>query len=292
MRLGYPCQNLTIPTVFKTCRLKTVQQKGNEVVKDLTLHNIRELKNVLEWNVSHEIFFFRISSDMIPFATHEVMDWKWQEDEDVQKELKDIQAFQKKWNLRLSMHPGQYLVLNSPREHVVQNAIKDLHYHYDFLKAVGGNDIILHTGGAYGDKGTAKETFINTFQTLPLAIQNMIRLENDDKVFHTRDVLDVSDQCGVTVCFDIHHEMCFGRTDDELTELFSQVKETWKDSELIPKVHISSGKRSERDPAHADEIRLEDFERLQQVTKGTDIDCMLEAKSKELALISLRKQLE
>ncbi|MCM2674619.1 UV DNA damage repair endonuclease UvsE [Alkalicoccobacillus plakortidis] len=291
MRLGYPCQNLTLPTVFKTCRLKTMQENGMGVIKELTLHNINQLKRVLEWNVENDIFFFRISSDMIPFATHAEMTWNWQEDKEVLKELHEIRDLQSKWNMRLSMHPGQYTVLNSPREHVVGNAIKDLHYHYDFMKAVGGTDIILHTGGAYGDKEKAKAAFIQVFEKLPVPIQGMIRLENDDKVFHTQDVLEIFEKCGVTVCFDIHHEMCFKRTEEELTELFYRVNKTWKNSGQIPKVHISSGKRSESDPAHADYIRLEDFKRLQSVIQEIDVDCMLEAKSKELALQSLREQL-
>lgn len=291
MRLGYPCQNLSIPTVFKTCRLKTMQDKGMSVIKELTLHNIDQLNKVIQWNIDHEIFFFRISSDMIPFATHPEMTWEWQSDQDVKRELDKIQALQKKYHLRLSMHPGQYSVLNSPREHVVENAKKDLQYHHDFLRAVGGTDMIIHTGGAYGDKEKAKKTFSDVFKTLPDSVQQMIRLENDDKVFHTQDVLDISAVCGVTICFDIHHEMCFGRTTDELKELFTSVKQTWEHTSYHPKVHISSGKRSETDPAHADLIRIEDFKRLIDVVKDTEVDCMLEAKSKEKALFSLREEL-
>ncbi|TSB45145.1 UV DNA damage repair endonuclease UvsE [Alkalicoccobacillus porphyridii] len=292
MRLGYPCQNLTLPTIFKTCRLKTMEQNGMSIIKDLTLHNIQELKRVLEWNINNDIYFFRISSDMIPFATHKQMTWVWQEDDDVQKALAEIKDLQQKWSLRLSMHPGQYTVLNSPREQVVTNAKEDLQYHHDFLKAVGGPDIILHTGGAYGDKEKAKQTFISVFNSLDVSVQNMLRLENDDKVFHTQDVLDISQQCGVIVCFDIHHEMCFNRTEDELLELFKQVKQTWSHTDMNPKVHISSGRRHEADPAHAELIRLEDFERLERVTGSTDVDCMLEAKSKEKAVFTLREQLK
>lgn len=268
-----------------------MQDKGMSVIKDLTLHNIDELKKVIEWNIEHEIFFFRISSDMIPFATHPEMNWKWQEDQDIKQKLEDIQDLQKSYELRLSMHPGQYSVLNSPREHVVENAKKDIQYHHDFLRAVGGTDIIIHTGGAYGDKEKAKQTFSDVFNSLSDSVKEMIRLENDDKVFHTQDVLDISASCGVTICFDIHHEMCFGRTTDELKELFASVKQTWEHTSSKPKVHISSGKRSERDPAHADLIRIEDFNRLVEVVQGTDVDCMLEAKSKEKALFSLRDEL-
>ena len=115
MKLGYACLNLTMPTKFRTCRLQTLETKGMTYMKELALHNVTELKKVLEWNIEHGIYFFRITSDLIPFATHEKMMWDWAKDDDVLEIFHDIKALQAKHQLRLTVHPGQYTIINSPR---------------------------------------------------------------------------------------------------------------------------------------------------------------------------------
>ncbi|ADC51851.1 putative UV damage endonuclease [Alkalihalophilus pseudofirmus OF4] len=287
MKMGYACQNLTLPTTFRTCRLITMEKEGMEKIKELTLSNIEMLKKVITWNIEQNIYFFRVSSDMIPFATHPKMTWRWQEDTDLREKLDEIHQLQQAHDLRLSMHPGQYTVLNSPKEHVVQNAIKDLEYHADFLHFIGGSDMILHTGGAYGDKEKAKQTFIKAYHDLSENVRTYLRLENDDKTFHTADVLAISKECGVPICFDIHHELCFERAMPELERLIEEVIQTWEHILLVPKMHLSSGKRSMKDPAHADFIRPEDFKRLIVLTEPYEVDIMLEAKAKEKALLQL-----
>ncbi|WP_100372957.1 UV DNA damage repair endonuclease UvsE [Bacillus sp. FJAT-45037] len=290
MKIGYPCQNLTLPTRFRTCRLQTMEQEGMAKIKELTLMNIQMLQEVLRWNIEHDILFFRISSDMIPFATHPKMTWVWQDDEDVKRELEVIKQLQKKHQLRLSMHPGQYTILNSPKAQVVRNAIKDLTYHAEFLEHIGGSDMILHTGGAYGDKASAKEAFVNTYKTLSPSIRALLRLENDDKTFHTEDVLEIHDMCGVPICFDLHHELCFDREIHEVEKLVKKVLKTWSDLPYRPKMHLSSGKNAKNDRAHADYIKKEDYERLLMILGDHEVDIMLEAKAKEKALFKLLEE--
>ncbi|WP_059103468.1 UV DNA damage repair endonuclease UvsE [Shouchella shacheensis] len=291
MRLGYPCQNLSLPSKLRTCRLQTMRQEGMEKIKELTLHNLEQLSAMLDWNIAHDITFFRVSSDIIPFATHPEMTWHWQKDDDVKNLTALIREKGEENQMRLSAHPGQYSVLNSPKSQVVNNAILDLSYHSDLLEMVGGKDIIVHTGGMYGDKEKAKKQFASAFAELPKQVRQRLRLENDDKVFQTKDVLDIHDACGVVLCFDIHHERCFQTGEGELSSLFQDVYRTWPKSE-IPKVHISSGKASEKDRSHADYIRMEDFELLLRVLDGRGVDVMLEAKAKEKALLELRAQLK
>ncbi|GAF13881.1 UV DNA damage endonuclease [Bacillus sp. JCM 19046] len=287
MELGYACLNLTLPSQFRTCRLATMRQEGMAKIKELTLHNIAQVEAMLSFNEQHQIRFLRLSSDIVPFATHPEMNWEWAKDEEVLERLALIKTKKKEQGLRFSMHPGQYTVLNSPREQVVENAKLDLGYHSQLLDLVGGTDIIIHTGGAYGDKEKAKKTFVEVYQTLPDDVKEKIRLENDDKTFHTRDVLDIHHQSGVTICFDIHHERCFHTEEDDLKTLYAEVAKTWM---MKPKVHISSGKDSTSDPRHRDYIELADFQVLKRVLGDIDTDVMLEAKAKEKALLSLRQQ--
>lgn len=290
MRIGYPCQNLSIPSKFRTCRLQTLINEGKEKIKELSLHNLEELERILHWNNENNISFFRISSDMIPFASHKQLSWVWWEDEDMIDHLNRIKQLQQSFGLRLSMHPGQYTILNSPKKQVVSNALNDLDYHSRFLSLIGGTDMILHTGGAYGNKEKAKNMFINEYHSLPDLVKKYLRLENDDKTYDTLDVLSISEQCGVPVCFDVHHERCFGSSLEKCASLFNKVKQTWRNERDKQKVHISSGRDSKSDPAHADYIYEDDFDFLMQVLQNTDVDIMVEAKAKELAVLQINER--
>jgi len=95
-------------------------------------------------------------------------------------------------NIRGSMHPGQYTVLNSPNEEVVEKSIMDLEYHCKFLDSLGvdySNKIILHVGGVYGDKISAMERFKHNFNRLSNSLKKRLVIENDDKSYTIEDVL-------------------------------------------------------------------------------------------------------
>jgi UV DNA damage endonuclease len=291
MKLGYACINLTIPTRFRTCRLKTLEEQGMQKAKELTLNNFLEVEKAVKWNIENGIYFYRLSSDLVPFASHPIMDWKWYEDEDILEVTDRIRELAAEYNMRLSMHPGQYTILNSTKQEVIDKAILDLEYHARVLEMTGGQDMILHTGGAYGDKEKAKERFIETYRTLPQPITSILILENDDKVFHLEDVVEVSRKCGIPVCFDIHHHRCNtypGTT--VLTELLDEVVDSWK-TKGRPKMHISSGRTGPEDRSHHDYVLEEDFDSFLQVLGSTEVDIMLEAKLKEKAVLRIYEHL-
>lgn len=260
MRLGYPCQNLTIQSKMRTCRLATVEKEGMNKVKELTLLNFATVLEIVRWNKENNIFFFRLSSDIVPFGSHPILDWNWWEDEDVLEITEQIKKIKTQENMRFSIHPGQYTVLNSPNEKVVANALRELDYHLKILEVVEGTDMIIHTGGAYGNKDEAKKRFITQYATLPLNVRKVLRLENDDKVYHVKDVLDIYDETGVTICFDIHHHRC-NPSGQDVYDVIKAVKKSWKKSDR-PKMHISSGRNGRTDSAHHDYILLEDMDEL------------------------------
>ncbi|KGA97249.1 UV damage endonuclease [Alkalihalobacillus alcalophilus ATCC 27647 = CGMCC 1.3604] len=289
--LGYACLNLTLPSSFRTCRLQTLETKGMGYIKELALHNVNQLKEILLWNIENRIFFFRMTSELIPFATHEKMTWNWIKDEEMLKAFKEISQLQKDYQLRLTVHPGQYTLINSPREEVLHNAVKDLNYHAELLQLVGGSDMIIHTGGVYGDKEASKQRFISYYEQLPQKVKSYLRLENDDKNYSTHDVLDIYKKCGVPICFDLHHERCFETEERELPLLFNKVVQTWDGIQAVPKVHLSTGRQSVTDRSHASLISINDYLLLEQITAGQKVDVMLEAKAKDQALLRLRTDL-
>lgn len=288
MRLGYACINTTINTRVRTCRLATYRKEGNDKLKELTIVNVRTIRETLEWNIENEIYFFRVTSNIIPLGTHKEVDWDWEKDEDVLKEFYHIKKIQEKHKIRISCHPGQYTVLNTPNKQTLQNAIADLEIHDKMMNLIGGTDIIIHTGGAYGDKEGSKKRFAENYKKLSDSIKQKLRLENDDKTFNVQDVLDVHNMCGVPIVLDIHHNNCHP-SEKPIEELLDSVMKSW-DGFGVPKTHISTGRTSFTDRAHHNYVSEEDFKRFVSILGNYDVDIMFESKSKELSILSLRQK--
>lgn len=287
MRLGYACMNTELKTVFRTLRVATAEAEGIAKIKDLTLKNMQTTLEILQWNLEHDIYFYRASSSMIPLSTHPINDWIWWEDPDFLSIAAQIREIVETHEMRVSMHPGQYTVLNSPKPEVVEKSVQDLVYHDRLIALLGGNDLIVHTGGAYGDKEQAKMRFADNYALLPASIKQRLRLENDDKTFTVRDVLDVNKLCGVPICFDIHHHNC---NNDGNPVDYAEILATWEGFG-IPKIHISTGKEGFTDLRHHNIVTKEDFDELLLLLKGTDADIMFEAKMKEQAVLPFIEQL-
>lgn len=287
MRIGYACLNVTLGLKMRTCRLRTVEIEGMKIIKELTLLNLQSVKAILEWNKQNDIGFFRVSSDIVPFGSHEILAWNWWEDEEVLKITNDIKQIQQQNNFRLTVHPGQYTIINSPNEKVIRNAFSDIDYHNKLISLMGGTDIVIHVGGVYGDKNEAKKRWIESYKQLSDDIKQKLILENDDKSFHVRDVLDIYSDTGVPICFDIHHHNC-NQSECEATEdSLQHVIQTWE-GHRKPKMHISSGRNSKTDTAHHDYILKEDFDAFMAMLNGRDVDLMFEAKKKELAVLNIK----
>lgn len=288
MRLGYACMNTELKTIFRTLRLATAEKEGVEKIKELTLQNMETTRDVIRWNIEHGIFFYRASSSIVPLSTHPINDWRWWEDPDFLSIASEIRELVAENGMRVSVHPGQYTVLNSPKAEVVQKSIEDLEYHDKLIQLLGGTDIILHTGGAYGDKEAAKQRFAANYLLLSESIRKHLRLENDDKTFTARDVLDVHGLCGVPICFDIHHHNC--NNEGEPVD-FGEVFATWEGYGR-PKVHISTGREGFTDLRHHDLISEEDFAEVLKLVGGYEVDIMFEAKLKEQAVLPFLQKLQ
>lgn len=290
MKLGYACINESLKNKFRTCRLKTFRENGQEIIKELTLYNLSITLDNIKWNIENEIMMYRLTSELVPFATLPEMNWKWWEDKDVLQITNEIGKLQEKYDLRLTMHPGQYSVINSPKKDVVERAILDLKYHQKLLSLINGTDMIIHTGGEYGNKEESKKRFIQVYKTLDHEIKKMLRLENDDKIFTVEDVLEISKNCGIPICFDIHHHNCNPAKND-IKELIGEVIKTWESTDLIPKMHISSGKTGKKDRSHHDYISLEDFQSLMDLIKKYETDVMFESKKKDLSVLKIKQMI-
>jgi UV DNA damage endonuclease len=292
--LGYVCINESLkPENFRNLRLNSIKTKGIEYLEEVVLHNVKHLNRIIDWNIENEIYFYRMPSFLIPFATHPLVvndiGWHFSQMPEVIEIFSKVKTKVREHNLRISAHPDQFTVLNSPKIDVVQRSNDYLEYHGQLMNQVGGKDIVLHVGGVYGDRKKAKERFIENFKRLSLLVQKKLRIENDDTSYNLADVLEVAEKINVPVIFDYHHHRCLESPGFETKALINRVKATWENE--IPKCHISSGENNIRDKKHADYIALEDFRALESLMDQSPYDLMIEARMKEQALMNLREKI-
>ena len=285
INIGYACITLGLSDVkLQTCRLKNASEQR---IMEIIEHNLDVLDRVIEYNHKHNIRLFRISSDIIPFASHPEVSVKWCEH--FKQKIKDIGIKIKDYNIRVSMHPGQYTVLNSPNDDVVDRAVEDLKYHTYFLDCLGtdsSSKVILHIGGIYGDKHHAIKRFIDNYSKLDETIKKRLVIENDDKNYDIEDVLYISEKLDIPVVFDnLHHEINNAKTDKSINEYIMECSKTWKDVDGKQKIHYSQQDKSKTKGAHSKTIKVSKFLEFYNNLPHNDLDIMLEVKDKNISAV-------
>ncbi len=285
INIGYACLSLGVrDTGFKSCRRENATEANLE---RLVSHNLRSLQNLLHYNRAQGIGLFRITSDLIPFGSSSVNTLQWWED--FAPQFAQLGDLIKEGNMRVSMHPGQYTVLNSPHERVVENSIRDLTYHalvLDSLQVGLDSKIVLHIGGVYGNKEEAVKRFTENFARLNQNVKRRLVIENDGRFFTIEEVLAVGRRLGIPVVFDnLHHDL--NRPQDSVLTDHDWIKacsETWDKGHGRQKIHYSQQDPAKKSGAHSQTIRVEEFLDFYQGLQA-EVDIMLEVKDKNLSAV-------
>lgn len=297
VRIGYVSQNLSqnitpshTITVSNFNKIQDKQDKINKLV-EIGKINLQNTLEILKWNVEHDIYVYRFSSKLVPLATWNGFSWDYKEH--LKREFEEVGEYVKQNNIRVSAHPDHFSVMNTPKEEIFQATIKDLMYHHEFLQAMGLDEaykLVVHVGGAYGDKTFGKEQFIRNFTKLPIEIKQRITVENDDKSYDIQDVLEICKTLHIPMILDVHHFKINNRKDRLTVRKLKEIFATWDQEYFPPKVHFSSPRSKEQKRAHADYILPKDWEKFIKLSKqvGEDFDIMIEAKAKDLAVLEIR----
>jgi UV DNA damage endonuclease len=266
--------------------------------------SLERLEAVLRYCDARGIRMYRMATALAPYASHPDLPQFRDQPAECAADLARVGALARKLGIRLSTHPGQYTVLNSEDERVQRLAADELEVQAELLDGMGlGRDavVVLHVGGAAGGTEAALERFVRGFELLSDAARSRLVVENDDRAFGLRDVLRLAERIGRPVVWDILHHHCVdpdGIPDREALEL---ALATWP-AGVRPKMHYSSPRTAIEERAgrrvlpplraHADMVDPIGFEHfVTETARGLDVDVMLEAKGKDLALLRLREQL-
>ncbi|KAF3913668.1 hypothetical protein AA313_de0200130 [Arthrobotrys entomopaga] len=310
-RLGFACLNTYLRScnipVFcsRTCRIDTILKHDKEsgpgagltYLKSLGFANATDLSTLIRWNQKYNIKFLRISSEMFPFASHAEYAYDLAH---AAEPLKEAGRLAMEYGHRLTMHPGQFTQLGSPRKEVVENAIRDLEYHcelLDRLQLIGQADkdavMIIHMGGIFGDKGATLDRFRDVYTTrLSEGIKRRLVLENDDVCWSVEDLLPICQEFGIPLVLDWHHnniihgELREGTYD--VKKIYGDaIKKTWTDKGITQKQHYSEPRAG----SVTNKERRRHSPRVMEMPPCEDtMDLMIEAKDKEQAVFELMRR--
>lgn len=292
VRLGYVALSKALDdvTTSSTITYTNYINKNYNTSKllEITKNNLDSLYEIIKYNAKNNFHFYRLTSKLVPLATHDKVDFDYITP--LLDEYKKIGKLINDNNIRVDTHPDQYAVLNSMDSKIVKNTVEILEYHYKIMDAIGIKDkiIILHVGSSACGKKASITRFINNFNKLPDHIKKCIAVENDDKVYNIKDVLELCHKINVPMVLDYHHFICNNEKED-INDYLKEIIDTWNGK--IPKMHFSSPKSKLKKEfrSHSDYINKECFIKFINILKkqDKDIDIMLEAKAKDDAVSRL-----
>jgi UV DNA damage endonuclease len=305
-RLGFPVKVMG----REDLKSSDARRHANEPHLKVSLGYIDAILDHLD---QHDIRMYRLSSDIAPYATHPDMPQFHGMVKESAAELRAIGEKAKRLDIRLSFHPSQFVVLNSPDPALVAKSVWDLQSQAEMLDLMelGPEAVmVIHVGGTYGDIPASRERWVETWQTLPEPVRRRLVLEHDDLRFSAADVLWIHEHTGVRLIFDHQHFWCLNPKRADLRETLAAILRTWPDGQQ-PKIHFSSPRTELREQirvdkttrkktvhhvapvftGHADFCNPFEFATFMRVAEGLDFDVMLEAKAKDLALLRLRPDL-
>lgn len=272
------------------------------------------LRAIFAYLKKHNITMYRMSSDIAPYVTHPDMPQFHNQIKECALELRELGQIARDQGLRLSFHPSQFVILNSPDRALVDKSIWDLEAQAEMLDSMElGPEavLVIHVGGTYGDRSSGCARWVETYHRLPEPVRRRLVLENDDIRYSAADVLAIHEQTGVPLIFDYQHFWCNNPENGDLRATLERFVRSWP-AGVRPKVHYSSPRTEMREikrknkqtnkqeivyqqpiwTGHADFLNPFEFITFMRMAHDLDFDVMLEAKSKDLALLRIRRDLK
>jgi UV DNA damage endonuclease len=286
--LGLVCITNSEAVRYKTVtrkRLLSFDEKAQkEMLRAIYQENINRLNLGIEFCAANGINLYRLTSGLFPFSDEpigaEILD-------EFTVPLAETGKKASEKNLRLVIHPDQFVVLSSDSENVIKNSVKILKMHARTLDLLQQPRSEWATMNIHGGKGDRIDKLVESIENLPDEIRSRIAFENDEHAYSSAQILEVCRRANVRMVFDAHHHVCREKLDDynhpSVAESFWAARETWENP-AWQLVHISNGREKFQDRAHSDLI----FTMPEVFRFAPWIE--VEAKHKELAIAKLQTE--
>ena len=232
MRLGFTIRSIAHP------ELKSHDARRWQNSPHLSV-SLAYLRDMFQYLVRQRISMYRMSCDLAPYATHPDMPQFHGQMAECAAELAAAGQMAHAAGLRLSFHPAQHVVLNSPDRSLVARSAADLASQAQILDAMGlGPEAVavVHLGGIYEDREAARLRFVENYAALPAETRRRLALENDDGRFGVADTLWVHERTGIPLVFDYLHHRLNNPGRLPLREALAACLRTWP-AGVRPKIH-------------------------------------------------------
>jgi UV DNA damage endonuclease len=286
-RTGYCCINLSIGDNFKTMKLGWAEKNRaavDEKWQAVVTHNFNLLEKIIKWNINNNIFLYRISSDLVPFADHDDFGSLWRNGlangwaNGVSEGARLALKLYLSMGGRVTIHPGQFVSLGSPNPETRRKSMANLEYHGQLLTLLGLPENYNCPINIHVSNGTRPNEIIdNVKNSITLMTERVTRrlvFENEQNGYWTPINLK-NNFPNIPITFDYHHYSLNPDPEVTIEEAVEFTSKTWPN--MDPVQHYSEGRDGPDDPAHSDFVnKLPD----------SMYDIEVEAKKKDLSIMS------
>ena len=204
--------------------------------------NIESTRKLVErvGTLDESLRMVRISSDLLPVYTQHDWSWFWRQNDVrnyAEKHFGQVGSLARSRNVRLSFHPGQFTVLASDSEDIVNRSIEEFEYHVDMARWMGYGKtfqdfkINVHISGRQGPDGIRR-----ALARLTPEARNTLTIENEEITHNLETCLELADV--VPIVMDIHHHWInSGEYIQPNDERVKRVVDSWRG--LRPTMHYS-----------------------------------------------------
>lgn len=266
---------------------------SQEFIRNTYVSNVRNLATMLPKIRKNGIRHFRISSALFPLAD-QVPRELWDND-DVRHRLKSVGDYVKTNDMRVTTHPGQFCVLSSDSDKVVDNAFRELATHGWMFDAMGLDHTSKWSINVHGGKSDRTSRLIDSIKSLPDNVRKRLTLENDESAYSVLQLLEVHQATGTPICFDSHHHV-FNDDDMTMEEAFDASCATWTDG-IKPLQHLSNTEPSSAGGSFADRRKHSNMihyvpDPQLKALRDNAIDVEIEAKLKNVSVFKMARDFD
>jgi UV DNA damage endonuclease len=234
------------PLNTKSTTVAWLNRQTREVAEqrlwDIMEHNIAAYRGLIEYvgSLPESLRMVRLGSDCLPVYTEPTWGYYWRLG-DVRaycaREFAKVGEIARGLDVRLSMHPGQFTVLASESDDIVERSIEEFEYHVDMARWMGYGKsfqdfkINVHISGRRGPQGIK-----DALQRLTPEARNTITIENDEMSWGVDASLELANDLALVL--DIHH--CWineGTYIQPTDDRFKRIVDSWRG--VRPVIHYS-----------------------------------------------------